>query len=527
MKRSKVFLINAVILSASSIVVQAIEVWYKVYITNIAGTQAMGLFQLIMSVYSFALTLALSGINLAATRLVAEEIGSNDGNVKLAVKNSLIYSLTFGFVSAILLFCFSNLIANYILMNSQTELSLKLLTSVFNGYFNAVRRVVKSSVTTILDQVFKTVIALFIFTQIEFKSISSACVGIVLSIVLAEILSFIFAVILFIIDRKKHEKNACKQNNNITKRMLNIALPIAFSTYVRSGLLSIEHLLIPISLRKHGSSYGQALSVYGIIHGIVLPLLLFPSAIISSFSGLLIPEISENLARKGKISEKNKKHSVTDLRTNYIIRRVYQITFTLSIPICVVFIFFAEKIAILASSNSPDTVFYLKLLALMIPIMYLDSVTDSFLKALNEQLSSMLYNIFDSAICVILVVVLLPVWGIKGYICVLYLSEIFNATLSVLRLVKVANFKFDLSHWVVFPVLTSVLTALLLKLGLSIIGDIYSPIGIIALFIVFSVIYFCILFVTKTITMEDINWFKSIFQKESKCLTKKYDVGNI
>lgn len=41
--------------------------------------KALGIFELIMSIYTFATTFANSGISLAATRIVAEELDGNDG----------------------------------------------------------------------------------------------------------------------------------------------------------------------------------------------------------------------------------------------------------------------------------------------------------------------------------------------------------------------------------------------------------------------------------------------------------------
>lgn len=44
----------------------------------------LGIFELIMSIYTFAITLANSGISLAATRIVSEEL---DGNGRKWNKN--------------------------------------------------------------------------------------------------------------------------------------------------------------------------------------------------------------------------------------------------------------------------------------------------------------------------------------------------------------------------------------------------------------------------------------------------------
>jgi stage V sporulation protein B len=64
---------------------------------------------------------------------------------------------------------------------------------------------------------------------------------------------------------------------------------------------------------------------------------------------------------------------------------------------------------------------------------------DGMLKGLDEQKASMLYNIIDSGICVVLVYLLLPTMAIKGYIIVLFISEIYNFFFSIRRLLKVTQ----------------------------------------------------------------------------------------
>ena len=64
-----------------------------------------------MSIYTFATTLANSGISLAATRIVAEELDGNGGSgLKIAMKKCILYSLFFGIVALILLFLTARLL---------------------------------------------------------------------------------------------------------------------------------------------------------------------------------------------------------------------------------------------------------------------------------------------------------------------------------------------------------------------------------------------------------------------------------
>ena len=77
MNRFKLFLFNTIILTLTSILIRAIDMFFSVYVANKIGSEGSGLFELIMSIYLFATTIANAGISLAATRIVAEEVDTN------------------------------------------------------------------------------------------------------------------------------------------------------------------------------------------------------------------------------------------------------------------------------------------------------------------------------------------------------------------------------------------------------------------------------------------------------------------
>lgn len=128
MKRLRAFLLNGLILTITSLLMSSISVWFNVYLGNKIGNEMMGVFQLIMSVYGFSITLATGGINLATTRLVAEEMGrSAHPNLKKILRKCLLYSISFGTVTAVLLYQLAPAIGLQMLQNDQTVLPLKTL----------------------------------------------------------------------------------------------------------------------------------------------------------------------------------------------------------------------------------------------------------------------------------------------------------------------------------------------------------------------------------------------------------------
>ena len=95
-------------------------------------------------------------------------------------------------------------------------------------------------------------------------------------------------------------------------------------------------------------------------------------------------------------------------------------------------------------------------------VMYVDSIVDGMLKGLDQQAYSFRYNFMDSIMRVVLIAVLLPVFGVKAYIFILFLSEIFNASLSISRLLKVARVDVDIIGWILTPAVSAALLYYLL-----------------------------------------------------------------
>jgi stage V sporulation protein B len=221
--------------------------------------------------------------------------------------------------------------------------------------------------------------------------------------------------------------------------MLNISLPVALSSYIRSGLNTYKQIMIPLGLQKSGISSDMAIAQYGMIRGMVMPVIMFPSALLSAFSSLLIPEIAEK-----HIQKKNNDISI-------IISKIFKVTLLFSICISGILFSYANELSIAIYKN-PDAGVFIKIFAPLIIIMYLDDIVDAILKGLNEQVHVVIINIFDTILSICLLYTLLPICSIKGYIIVIFASELFNSSLSIWRLIKVTSFDLKIIKWVILPI---------------------------------------------------------------------------
>ena len=513
MKKLHRFLINALLLSAVAFLMRTVSVIFQIYIANRVGAETLGLYGLFSGVYGFAVTFATSGVHLAATRLTAEALGNKQHpyDVRRGLRQCLRYSFCFGLTAAVGLYLLTPLLADYLLDEPRVVSALRILSfallpialsSAMSGYFTACRRVYKNAIAQVFEQAVRitaTVILLALFCKDTDPA--RGCVILVLGSTASEIASFLLSALFFWLDCRHYPTDEDRnEDRQFLKKLCGIALPVAFSSYIRSGLLTLEHALIPQGLRKSGASRTQALESYGILNSMVFPIIFFPTAIITSFAGLLVPELAECRARG------NQKE------ISYIAGRVYSLALWFSIGVSAILCCFAEEFGMVIYDN-PQAAQYIRLLAPLIPIMYSDTATDAMLKGLGQQVYSMIINIADALISVILVRLLLPQYGIYGYIITVYIAELFNAVCSITRLWTVSKMRPRIVKWVFKPLLCAIgaTTITYLLAHLPLFTSLLPLPQLCAHTVITALIYLLLLLGIQSVENEEILWFKSIF----------------
>ena len=440
------FLKNGVCLALAALLMRTVSVSFGAYVSEKIGASGMGLYSLIMSIYTLAVTFATSGVQLATTRLVSEALGcGEEGEARNALRLAARYALVCGTLAAVVLFLGAPVFGGVILGDNRTVPSLRLLSvalvpialsSVFSGYFTAVRRPSRVAGISVLEQAIRILLTVYLLTALLPAGLTYACLALVGGSAIAEILSAAFLGALYLVDRKKMTKGKRKQLP--VRSFLYITAPVAASSYIRSGLVSVEHILIPRALSRGGSGREEALAAYGTLSGMSLPIALYPMAALSAFAGLLVPEFAERSAR-GK-----------QLENRRICERAVTLTLWFGIGIGGVLAAHALPLAEAVYRNR-SAGFYLALLAPIIPVMYLDHVVDVMLKGLGRQVYAMGVNILDSVGSILLVLLLLPSYGAAGYVLVIAIAEIFNFACSVTGLYRVLPFRFPILRAVLFP----------------------------------------------------------------------------
>ncbi len=492
MRKAKIFLINGVILTSTALLLRGIGLIFNIYVANKVGSQTIGIFSLIMSVYTFAITVATSGISVACTYIVSEEFAKkNYFNGIKAVKTCTLFAVLLGLVSCFIICLFSPIITTYWLKGAVSNkplyvigigLPLIAVSSVLGGYFSSVGKSYKSAISQVLEVSVKIIITIFLLQINISKGIEEICFSLILADVIAEFFSFSLNVIFYIIDKRKY----CNKRNlpiQMKRKIFKISFPIAVTSYMKSGLSSLKQFLIPLRLEASGIAYSMAVSSYGLINGMVMPVLMFANVFISSFSSLLIPEFSRLLAK----NYNNRMKTVSDT--------IFKLTFVFSILVSSIFLFFANDLS-LAIYQNLEVAKWIRILSPLVFFMYVDSIIDGILKGINEQVGVMVCNILDLIITITLIYFIVPILGMKGYIITICVSEIFNFIVSTIQLKGRIKFSINILDYVLKPIIAS----LIAFSGSSIFNFNFfnNTINIIFKICIFVLIYFLALFLSRT-----------------------------
>lgn len=451
MSEKKRFFKSGILLTLVALSMRTVGILFASYITGCVGAEGMGLYTLIMTVYSFAVTVATSGISLTVTQLTASAVGEGrEDSVSGIIRSCLLYSLIFGLGASLLLYLCAGGIAAGLLDDNRAADCLRALSfslaptafsAVFSGYFIGVKRVGFNAGATVFSQAVRIFLTVLLMGVLSKDSAEAAVGGICIAVSLSEWLGCILMVLEYLYDRRGRHRSAQLTGGQM-RRVVSIALPLALSAYVRALLLNAEHILIPKKLRESGESPDEAYAHYGTLHGMALPIVIYPMTPLSSFAGLLVPEFAED--RSAGRTE----------RMSKVASDAINATLAYSV-LCSVFLFaFAEELGY-AVYRSYDAGYYISVLAICVPIMYLDHVTDSMLKGFGEQVYSMWVNISDSLLSVFLVWTLIPRMGIMGYALVIVIMEGYNFLLSFIRLRKRVSFRIRPIDSIVIPLSAS------------------------------------------------------------------------
>lgn len=418
-------------LTAAGLITRTAGFFYKIFLSRIIGAEEIGLFQLCMPLYTFCLAAAAGGIQTALSRFIAEaEAKKEEADAKRILLCALLLTLSVSLLLSLFLWCFSGIIAARFLLEPRCAWLLQLLAlslpfcamhACLAGYFLGKKQAGVTAFSQLIEQGVRILSAVLVCVLLSGTTMKNASL-LALGTLTGEGAAFLYC--LLRIPRLSFSNRSARFSRllSIAKCIFAISTPISLNRMMLCILQAIEAALLPQQLQRYGLSASDALSCYGILSGMVLPLFLFPTAITSSFGMLLLPLISEaqTLRRESRIVSASKVSFLGSL----LLGLFFSALFFLSGDVVGQLLFHSEEAGRCIRN-----------LALICPLLYSSTTLANILHGIGKTAALSIQSTVSFLLRLLFVLFAVPRFGLSGYVPGLLISQMFLvvAALSLLH----------------------------------------------------------------------------------------------
>lgn len=437
-------------LTAIELILQGLSLLLNVFVTRKLGFSFMGMISLIGSFFGFVTIISSGNIYLSSSRFISEEIGKKNGNPNKVFRYSVVSSVTLSIVIGIIVFSFSELISTRILKTDQLIVPIRILAMILpvasinsslKGYFNAVRNVSVAAAGSTLEFLVKSGLFAFFAEFMILNGKINTLTAFAVSIAAGQIVSCLVLVFFYL---KLHKSCGCECSIRFQKFVVS-SVPIFFNSIVTSVLSSANDALVPLTLKQYGNSTSEAFSQFGIFEAIVIPALFFPSSILCSLSGILVPELAR---------ERSADNSAGNAR---LINKVLRYTFSFSIFTAVIFLCFGKEIGYIMSGDYFAGKI-ISILAPAVPFIYLEIILEGILKGMGKHSFSSLNYLVEYTIRISVLLICVPIFGFYGIVISYLASNIVCNITRMIMIIKITGIKFSFSDNLIIPIISAVLS---------------------------------------------------------------------
>ena len=455
------YLKNAALLTGADVVLRLAGMGLRIWLANALGGEGMGLYQLVLAVYSLFVTLATSGVSVAATRLMAEELSRSRAEARGMLLRLLGAALLLGSAAWAGQFGLAELAAAWWLGDVRAAGALRAaafglpwmaVSAVLRGFFIARRQVGPNVVSQLVEQMVRISAIWFALERGRALDVGGKCTAVLAATALSETVS---ACLMLLFYRREAVSafgaGPARRPMDPAKRLWEILWPVEGGRCLASALHTAENMLVPACLTVYLLDAGgrsAAVAQYGNLKGMALPLLTFPFGLLGSLSVLLMPEITQAHIR-GETG-----------RLSALLDRMLRLTGYFSALAGAVFwVWGAAAARLFYGPDGAEAGFYLTVLGPAMPLMYLESMVDGAMKGVGEQKAVFRYSLWDAVLRIAGVMVLLPRFGMKGFLFVILLSSVYTCLANTARLLRVSGMRPALMRWLGAPLLAAGVSA--------------------------------------------------------------------
>ena len=421
---------GALMLTGVNLLLRFVATSFQVYLSGAIGAEGIGLLQLVLSVSGLAMTAGIAGIRTTTMYLCAEDLGQKrKGNIPWVLTGCFGYCLVTGGGMSLLLYLMAPTICQHWIGNMEALsalrtfaafLPLTCLCGVMTGYFTAANRIGTLAAIEVGEQVFCMGITVLVLLTVPVHDMGGSCRAVVLGSCCGNLLTLLCLLVLYWKERRERSTPT-----PVARRILSAAVPLALADDLKAGISSLENLMVPKRLALF-PGIGNPLAAFGMVSGMVFPILMFPASILYALAELLIPE----LARCAAVG--------SEKRISYLANRNLRVTLLYGLVIGGGMFLLSDELCDWLYPGV-GTGGYLKWFTLLAPMLYCDLIVDAMTKGLGQQKHCVRYNIISNSLDVALLFVLLPRYGLRGYYASFLITHVLNFVLSLRRLLMLSK----------------------------------------------------------------------------------------
>ena len=422
--KSKVYA-NTSIVTGLSVAERGLGFLYRIVLSRLIGAEGLGLYQVALSLFSLFLTVGTGGLPITVSRMISKSKAERDARgERAAVGGGIVLSVLFTLPFCLLLwlfgekmtFLFSDPRCFPVFRILLTGLTFSSVYAVIRGHFWGNKQFLAPSVLELLEEAVMVIAGVLLLRDVPTPAVGAEKAA--WAVVISYAFSFTASLLYFFLQGGK-----LSSPKTALKPLFNASLPITSVRASGSLVNSAIAVLLPAMLIRAGLDETQALKLFGIVSGMVLPILFIPSTLIGSLSLVLVPELSEDFYRK----------NFPRLRAN--LNRGLQVSVWIACALIPFFFAFGKEIGALAYSNAQAGEMLKNSCLILLP-MSLTMITTSMLNSMGFEKKTFSYYFVGAAAMLLCILFLPSVCGVYAYVIGLGINFVLNTVCNLVLLWK-------------------------------------------------------------------------------------------
>lgn len=455
---------GTILLTGAGFLSRILGFFYRIFLSRAIGAEGLGVYQMVFPIHSIAFALCCGAIQTSISRLVARD----EQTGRAALRTGLLISLSISVVLTLLIWQTAPWLARFVLLEPSCGplLPVMALSIPFSsihacicGYYYGMKRTAVPALSQMAEQLVRMG-AVFLMVQVLAENGRPVTVSVAIwGMMIGEAASAVYSYLVYTISEtgrlEKKPDISRKDRKTSFLRMagplMAMAVPLMGNRLILNCLQSLEAIFVPNRLIAFGLSHSDALSMYGVLTGMALPFIFFPSAVTNSLAVVLLPTVAEAQAQDN--SSRIEKTITAALRYS-----LYMGIFCIGL-----FTLLGPDLGMTVFCNQTAGQ-YIAVLAWLCPFMYISTTMGSILNGLGKTSSVFLHNAVSMLLNLAFVVFGIPRMGMRAYFYGLLLSELLLALLHLFCLNKEVHVSIDPWEMIVNPCLCLAAAIGLLKI---------------------------------------------------------------